>query len=93
MEIQGKLTLVRVGARFELARVRVIGSQLYILSPLLQHERKLVMKLVLKKNKENVLVIYPKRYFFNSSCKLSRYNYTLYKYLLKTESLYWIMQF
>ena len=29
-EIQGKLILVRVRARFELARVRVIGSQLYI---------------------------------------------------------------
>ena len=30
MEIQGKSTLVRVRARFELARVRVIGSQLYL---------------------------------------------------------------
>ena len=29
-EIQGKSILVRVSARFELARVRVIGSQLYI---------------------------------------------------------------
>ena len=29
-EIQGKSILVRVRARFELARVRVIGSQLYI---------------------------------------------------------------
>ena len=29
--IQGKSILVRVGARFELARVRVIGSQLYLL--------------------------------------------------------------
>ena len=28
-EIQGKSTLVRVSARFQLARVRVIGSQLY----------------------------------------------------------------
>ena len=28
-EIQGKSILVRVSARFELARVRVIGSQLY----------------------------------------------------------------
>ena len=28
-EIQGKSTLVRVRASFELARVRVIGSQLY----------------------------------------------------------------
>ena len=32
-EIQGKSVLVRVCARFELARVRVIGSQLYVLSP------------------------------------------------------------
>ena len=30
-EIQGKSILVRVSARFELARVRVIGSRLYIL--------------------------------------------------------------
>ena len=30
MEIQGKSILVRVSARFELARVRVIGSRLYI---------------------------------------------------------------
>ena len=29
MEIQGKSSLVRVSARFELARVRVIGSPLY----------------------------------------------------------------
>ena len=29
-EIQGKSILVRVSARFELARVRVVGSQLYI---------------------------------------------------------------
>ena len=29
-EIQGKSILVRVSARLELARVRVIGSQLYI---------------------------------------------------------------
>ena len=29
-EIQGKSILVRVSARFELVRVRVIGSQLYI---------------------------------------------------------------
>ena len=29
-EIQGKSTLVRVSARLELARVRVIGSQLYV---------------------------------------------------------------
>ena len=29
-EIQGKSILVRVSARFDLARVRVIGSQLYI---------------------------------------------------------------
>ena len=29
-EIQGKSILVRVGARFELARVRVIGSQLFV---------------------------------------------------------------
>ena len=29
-EIQGKSILVRVSARFELARVRVIGSRLYI---------------------------------------------------------------
>ena len=28
-EIQGKLTLVRVSTRFKLARVRVLGSQLY----------------------------------------------------------------
>ena len=28
-EIQGKSILVQVSARFELARVRVIGSQLY----------------------------------------------------------------
>ena len=28
-EIQGKSILVRVSARFELARVRVIGSRLY----------------------------------------------------------------
>ena len=28
-EIQGKSILVRVSARFEIARVRVIGSQLY----------------------------------------------------------------
>ena len=28
-EIQGKSILVRVSARFELTRVRVIGSQLY----------------------------------------------------------------
>ena len=28
-EIQGKLILVRVSARFELAKVRVIGIQLY----------------------------------------------------------------
>ena len=28
-DIQGKSILVRVSARFELARVRVIGSQLY----------------------------------------------------------------
>ena len=28
-KIQGKSTLVRVNARFELAKVRVIGSQLY----------------------------------------------------------------
>ena len=32
-EIQGKSLLVRVSARFELARVRVIGSQLYVFSP------------------------------------------------------------
>ena len=32
-EIQGKSVLVRVNARFELGRVRVIGSQLYVLSP------------------------------------------------------------
>ena len=31
MKIQGKSILVRVSARFELARVRVIGSQLYSL--------------------------------------------------------------
>ena len=30
-EIQGKSILVRVSARFELARVRVIGSQLYLI--------------------------------------------------------------
>ena len=30
-EIQGKSILVRVSARFELARVRVIGSQLHLL--------------------------------------------------------------
>ena len=30
-EIQGKSILVRVSARFKLARVRVIGSQLYLL--------------------------------------------------------------
>ena len=30
-EIQGKLILVRVSARFELTRVRVIGSRLYLL--------------------------------------------------------------
>ena len=30
-EIQGKSILVRVSARFELARVRVIGSRLYII--------------------------------------------------------------
>ena len=30
-EIQGKSILVRVSARFELARVRVIGSRLYLL--------------------------------------------------------------
>ena len=30
-EIQGKSILVRVSTRFELARVRVIGSRLYIL--------------------------------------------------------------
>ena len=30
-EIQGKSILVRVSARFELARVRIIGSRLYIL--------------------------------------------------------------
>ena len=29
-EIQGKSTLVRVSARLELARVPVIGSQLYV---------------------------------------------------------------
>ena len=29
-EIQGKSILVRVNARFELARVQVIGSQLYM---------------------------------------------------------------
>ena len=29
-EIQGELILVRVSARFELARVRVIGGQLYL---------------------------------------------------------------
>ena len=29
-EIQGKSILVRASARFELARVRVVGSQLYI---------------------------------------------------------------
>ena len=29
-EIQGKSTLVRVSAKLELARVRVIGSQLYV---------------------------------------------------------------
>ena len=29
-EIQGKSILVRVSARFELARVRVIGGQLYL---------------------------------------------------------------
>ena len=29
-EIQGKSILVRVSARFELARVRVIGSRLYV---------------------------------------------------------------
>ena len=29
-EIQGKSTLVRVSARLELSRVRVIGSQLYV---------------------------------------------------------------
>ena len=29
-EIQGKSILVRVSARFELARVRVIGSPLYL---------------------------------------------------------------
>ena len=29
-EIQGKSILVRVSARFELARVRVIGSRLYL---------------------------------------------------------------
>ena len=34
-EIQGKSILVRVSARFELARVRVIGSQLYYRSLLL----------------------------------------------------------
>ena len=32
MEIQGKSISVRVSARFELARARVIGSQLYIYS-------------------------------------------------------------
>ena len=30
-EIQGKSILVRVSARFELARVRVIGSRLYFI--------------------------------------------------------------
>lgn len=29
-EIQGKLTLVRASKRFELARVWVVGSQLYM---------------------------------------------------------------
>ena len=29
-EIQGKLILARVSARFELARVRVLGTRLYI---------------------------------------------------------------
>ena len=31
-EIHGKSMLVRISARFELARVRVIGSQLYFTS-------------------------------------------------------------
>jgi len=35
-EIQGKSILVRVSARFELARVRVIGSRLYFLAPATQ---------------------------------------------------------
>ena len=30
MEIQGKSILVLVSAKFELARVRVIGSRLYV---------------------------------------------------------------
>ena len=32
-EIQGKSILVRVSARLEVARVRVIGSRLYLISP------------------------------------------------------------
>ena len=42
-EIQGKSILVRVSERFELVRVRVIGSRLYIHSgrsiPLVEHLR------------------------------------------------------
>ena len=36
-EIQGKSILARVSARFELARVRVIGSRLYCFNKRLEH--------------------------------------------------------
>ena len=45
-EIQGKSILVRVSARFELARVRVIGSRLYsspVYFPSRRSERKLTL--------------------------------------------------
>ena len=38
-EIRGKSVLVRVSSRFELARVRVIGSQLYVLRDLSEISR------------------------------------------------------
>ena len=40
-EIKGKSILVRVSARFELARVRVIGSRLYFYSGIRSIERTL----------------------------------------------------
>ena len=39
-EIQGKSILVRVSARLELARVRVIGSRLYVKEITEDHRRK-----------------------------------------------------
>ena len=48
-EIQAKLILVRISARFELARVRVIGSQLYYIYKCPREVRNLDCKQRLKR--------------------------------------------